>query len=59
MSRTDEHEGAQPRLNMFTVVDPGLWEFRSQLSGEEFAIPDVPDEEWETFHAILAEVRPR
>ncbi len=45
----------EPRLHLFTVDDARLWEFRSRLSDEEFAIADVPDEEWEAFHMIIAE----
>jgi hypothetical protein len=50
-----ESSEEEPRLHLFTVDDPRLWEFRSQLSAEEFAIPDVSDEEWDKFHAIVAE----
>lgn len=51
-----EHRGEEhPRLNIFAVTDPRLWEFRSRLSDEAFTIPDVPDEEWDAFHAIIAE----
>jgi hypothetical protein len=42
-------------LHLFTIDDPRLWEFRSRLSREEFTIPDVTDEEWDSFHAIIAE----
>jgi hypothetical protein len=45
----------EPRLHLFTMDDPRLWEFRSRLSDEEFAIADVTDEEWEAFHMIIAE----
>jgi hypothetical protein len=37
------------------VDDPRLWEFRSRLSGEEFAVPGLTDDEWDSFHAIIAE----
>jgi hypothetical protein len=50
-----ERSDSEPRLHLFTVDDPALWEFRSQLNDEEYAIPDVADEEWETFHTILSE----
>lgn len=49
-----DHE-AGDRLHLFTVDDRGLWEFRSRLSDEEFALSDVTDDEWERFHAVLAE----
>lgn len=39
---------------MFTVDDSRLWEFRSRLGDEEFSIPEVSDEEWDAFHAIIA-----
>jgi len=52
---TIEERNEEPCLHLFTVGDPRLWEFRSQLLDEEFAIPDVSDEEWEAFHAIIAE----
>lgn len=45
----------EPRRNSFTVDDPRLWEFRSQLSPEEFAIPDLTDEERDAFFAALKE----
>lgn len=54
MSTVEQHDG-EPQLHLFTVDDPRLWEFRSRLTAEEFAIPGLSDEEWETFHAILAE----
>ncbi len=55
MSTAEHDDKEHPRLSMFTVTDPRLWEFRSRLSAEEFAIPDVPGEEWDAFHAVLAE----
>lgn len=45
----------EPRLHLFTIDDPRLWEFRSRLSDEDFAIPGLTDEDWDTFHAIVAE----
>ena len=45
----------ESHLQLFTVDDPRLWEFRSRLDNREFAIPDMSDEEWETFHSIIAE----
>ena len=55
MSAAEQHDDEQPRLNLFTVTDPRVWEVRSRLSDEEFAIPDVPDEDWDAFHAIIVE----
>lgn len=52
---TIEGRNEEPCLHLYTVGDPRLWEFRSQLLDEEFAIPDVSDEEWDAFHAIIAE----
>lgn len=54
MSTIEQHD-EEPQLHLFTVDDPRLWEFRPRLTAEEFAIPGVSDEEWESFHAILAE----
>jgi hypothetical protein len=45
----------EPRLHMFSVDDPRIWEFRSRLSDEEFALSEVSEPEWEAFHAALAE----
>ncbi len=50
-----EHHDEESHLHLFTVDDPRLWEFRSRLTAEEFSIPDLSDEEWESFHAIIAE----
>lgn len=50
-----EHHDEEGHLHLFTVDDPRLWEFRSRLTDQEFAIPDVSDEEWDSFHAIIAE----
>lgn len=52
---TPEQRDEEPRLHLFTIDDPRLWEFRSRLTDDEFAVPDVADEEWDLFHAILAE----
>lgn len=54
MSSVERHDEEQ-RLHVFAVDDPRLWEFRSRLDATEFAIPDVSDEEWDAFHAIIAE----
>jgi hypothetical protein len=50
-----EHHDEEGHLHLFAVDDPLLWEFRSRLSDQEFAIPDVSDEDWDSFHAIIAE----
>ncbi len=55
VSALEPHD-EEGELHLFTVDDPRLWEFRSRLTPEEFAIPDLSDEEWDTFHTILAEV---
>lgn len=52
---TVEQRDDEPRLHVFSVDDPGLWKFRSQLGDEEFAVADVTDEEWEAFHSAIAE----
>ena len=52
---TVEQRDEEPRLHLFTVDDPRLWEVRSRLTDAEFAIPDLTDEEWDAFHAIIAE----
>lgn len=43
------------QLRLFTVDDPRLWESRPQLSPEEFAVEGLSDEEWEAFHATIAQ----
>jgi hypothetical protein len=48
-----EQHDEQLQLHLFTVDDPRLWEFRSRLSDAEFAIPDLDEQEWESFHAII------
>jgi hypothetical protein len=50
-----EHHDEEGHLHLFAVDDPRLWEFRSRLSDQDFAIPDVRDEDWDSFHAIIAE----
>jgi hypothetical protein len=50
-----EHHDEPDHLRSFTVHDPRLWEPRSRLTDEEFTIPDLTDEEWDHFHAIIAE----
>ena len=54
VSSVERHD-EERRLHVFAVDDPRLWEFRSRLDATEFAIPDVSDEEWDAFHAIIAE----
>jgi hypothetical protein len=49
-----EQHDQEPELHLFTVDDPRLWEFRSRLSGDEFAIDGLSDDEWDTFHEIIA-----
>jgi hypothetical protein len=45
----------EPHLRLFTVDDERLWESRPRLGPEEFALDEVTDEEWDSFHAVLAE----
>ena len=52
---TLEQPDEEIHLNLFTVGDPRLWEFRSRLTKDEFTIPGLSDEEWDAFHAIIAE----
>ena len=54
MSSAERHD-EEAHLHLFTVDDPRLWEFQSRLDEREFTIPDVSDEEWDSFHAIIAE----
>lgn len=42
-------------MHIAAVDDPRLWEFLCRLTDQEFAIPDVSDEDWDSFHAIVAE----
>jgi hypothetical protein len=46
----------EPSLRLFTVDDPRLWDARPRLSPEEFALDGLTDDEWDVFHAALAEV---
>jgi hypothetical protein len=55
MSTVEEPDDEEFRLHLFTADDPRLWEFRSRLTAEEFAIPGLTDDEWDSFHAIIAE----
>ena len=55
VSTVAEQPNGESHLHLFTLDDPRLWEFRSRLSLEEFTIPDLSDEEWDSFHAIIAE----
>ncbi len=52
---TAERPDAEHRLHLFEVGDPRLWEPRPRLSPEEIAIEGLTDEEWDRFHAIIAE----
>jgi len=54
MSSADRHD-EEAHFHLFTVDDPRLWEFQSRLDEREFTISDVSDEEWDNFHAIIAE----
>jgi hypothetical protein len=54
VSTVEQHD-EEPRLHLFTVDDPRLWEFRSRLTDAEFAIPELTDKEWDAFHAIIAD----
>ena len=56
MSTVEEPDDEEFRLHLFTADDPRLWEFRSRLTAEEFAIPGLTNDEWDSFHAIIAEV---
>lgn len=52
---TVERPEEEHRLHLFKVDDPRLWEPRPRLSADEIAIEGLTDEEWDTFHAIIAE----
>jgi hypothetical protein len=54
MSSVEYHD-EEGHLHLFAVDDPRLWEFRSRLSDQDFAIPDLSDEDWDSFHSIIAE----
>jgi len=45
----------EPSLRLFTVEDPRLWDSKPLLSPDEFVIEGLSDEEWEAFHAAVAE----
>jgi hypothetical protein len=45
----------EPKLRLFTVDDPRLWEPRPHLTPEQFALEGISDEEWDAFHAAIAE----
>ena len=44
-----------PHLRSFTVDDDRLSDARPLLSPEEFALNGVTDEEWDAFHAAIAD----
>ena len=46
----------EPKLRSFTTDDPRLWDPRPHLTPEEFALEGISDEEWDAFHAAIAEV---
>ena len=48
VSALEPHDG-ELELHLFTVDDPRLWEFRASLTPEEFTIPGLSDDEWETW----------
>jgi hypothetical protein len=49
-------DGPEPeRLRSFTVDEDRLARAMPLLSPEEFALNDVTDEEWDAFHAAIAE----
>lgn len=52
--RSAAQQGPEPELHLFTVDDLRLWELRSRLSDEEFAIEGLSDNKWDTFHKIIA-----
>ena len=54
MSSVEHHDEAD-RLHLFAVDDPRIWDFRSRLTDQEFSIPEVSDEDWDSYHAIIAE----
>jgi hypothetical protein len=45
----------EPRHHLFTVDDPRVWELRSRLSDDEFAIADLTDEERDILHIFITE----
>lgn len=45
----------RPHLRSFTVDDDRLADARPLLSSEEFALTDVTDDEWDAFHAAIAD----
>lgn len=49
-----EHPG-EPRLRLFSVDDPHLWDARPHLSPEQFALDGLSDNEWDAFHSALAD----
>ncbi len=55
MSTIAEEPDGEPHLHLFTLDDPRLWQFRSRSNHEELTIPDLSDEEWNSFHAVIAE----
>jgi len=44
-----------PPLRSFTVDDDRLADALPLLSPDEFALDDITDEEWDAFHAAIAE----
>ncbi len=53
MSVVEQPDGG--RLRSFTVDDDRLVSALPMLSAEEFALDDITDEEWDAFHAAIAD----
>ena len=53
MSVVEQPDGGH--LRSFTVDDDRLNSALPILSAEEFALEDVTDEEWDSFHAAIAD----
>ena len=45
----------EPHLRLFDITDPALADVKHILDLKEFAIEGLSDEEWEAFHAAIAE----
>ena len=45
----------EPHLRLYTADDERLWDSRSRLHAEEFALDEISDEELDAFYAALAE----
>ncbi|HUR17622.1 MAG TPA: hypothetical protein VMZ51_01640 [Acidimicrobiales bacterium] len=51
---SDVEQPDRPHLRSSTVDDDRLADARPLLSSEEFALTDVTDDEWDAFHAAIA-----